>query len=105
MTTVEKISLAISNKYFTLFKEGLFYKCYNEDAMVFVKNVKDCKVSEKFVKSVGAEVYSIGFPLFGLLVLLNNENVEITWADFKDFTGVQFTNSEENEVFKKNILN
>jgi hypothetical protein len=35
--------------------------------MVFVKNVKDYKGSEKFVKSVGAAVYSIGFPLFGLL--------------------------------------
>jgi hypothetical protein len=63
MTTVEKIDSAISNKYFTLFKEGLFYKCYNEDAMVFVKNVKEYKVSGKFVKSVGADVYSIGFPV------------------------------------------
>jgi hypothetical protein len=34
-----------------------------------------------------------------LIVLLNNENLEITWADFKDFTGVKFTNSTENEVF------
>ena len=99
MTISEKIDNSANHTRFTLYKEGLFYKCYNEDAMVFVKNVKDYKVSEKFVKSVGAEVYSIGFPLFGLLVLLNNENVEITWADFKDFTGVQFTNSKENEVF------
>ena len=99
MTLKEKINHSAKLTQFLLFKEGLFYKCYNEDAMVFVKNVKDYKVSEKFVKSVGAEVYSVGFPLFGLLVLLNNENVEITWADFKDFTGVQFTNSEENEVF------
>jgi thiol-disulfide isomerase/thioredoxin len=35
-----------------------------------------------------------------LIVLLNNENFEITWADFKDFTGVQFTKSKENEVFQ-----
>ena len=63
MTTVEKMSLAINNKYLTLFKEGLFYKCYNEDAMVFVKNVKEYKVSKKFVKNVGADVYSIGFPV------------------------------------------
>ncbi|SEJ36546.1 hypothetical protein SAMN05192553_103490 [Cyclobacterium xiamenense] len=53
MTTVEKISSAIRNKYFTLFKEGLFYKCYNQDAMVFVKRVKNFKVSSKYVKSVG----------------------------------------------------
>ena len=31
--------------------------------MMFVKNVKEYKVSEKFVKSVGAEVYSRGFPV------------------------------------------
>ncbi|WP_157609433.1 hypothetical protein [Psychroflexus torquis] len=24
----------------TLYREGLFYKCYNEDAMVFLKNLK-----------------------------------------------------------------
>jgi hypothetical protein len=33
-----------------------------------------------------------------LIVMLNNENFEITWADFKDFTGVQFTNSKENKT-------
>ena len=36
-----------------------------------------------------------------LIVLLNNENLEITWADFKDFTGVQFTNSKENLTFQQ----
>jgi hypothetical protein len=67
MTISEKIDNSANHTRFTLYKEGLFYKCYNEDAMVFVKNVKDYKGSEKFVKSVGAAVYSIGFPLFGLL--------------------------------------
>ncbi len=47
---------------FTLFKEGLFLKCYNEDAMLFVKQVREYKVNSKFVKSVGAEVLSLGFP-------------------------------------------
>lgn len=36
-----------------------------------------------------------------LIVLLNNENFEISWADFKDFTGVQFTNSKENPAFQE----
>ena len=63
MTIVEKIILAKSNKQFTLFKEGLFYKCYNEDAMVFVKRVKAYKVNSKFIKSVGGVVNSIGFPV------------------------------------------
>ena len=63
MTLKEKINHSAKLTQFMLFKEGLFYKCYNEDAMVFVKNVKEYKVSGKFVKSVGADVYSIGFPV------------------------------------------
>ena len=39
--------------------------------------------------------------LTNLIVLLNNENFEISWADFKDFTGVQFTNSKENDTFQE----
>ena len=41
----------------------MFYKCYNEDAMLFTQRVKVYKVSSKFVKSVGTQVLSIGFPL------------------------------------------
>lgn len=63
MTTAQKIALAKSNNYFTLFKEGLFYKCYNEDAMVFVQRLRAYKVSTKFIKIVGDTVYSIGFPV------------------------------------------
>jgi hypothetical protein len=62
MTIAEKISHSINNALFTLYKEGLFYKCYNEDAMIFVIKVKNYKVSSKFVKSAGEKVYSIGFP-------------------------------------------
>jgi thiol-disulfide isomerase/thioredoxin len=36
-----------------------------------------------------------------LVVLLNNENLEITWADFKDFNALQFTNSKENLAFRE----
>jgi hypothetical protein len=57
MTLKEKINHSAKLTQFILFKEGLFYKCYNEDAMVFVKNVKDYKVSEKFVKSVVIKLY------------------------------------------------
>jgi hypothetical protein len=52
MSTAEKIASAKSNRYFTLFKEGMFYKCYNEDAMVFVTRVKQYKVSGTYVKNV-----------------------------------------------------
>ena len=62
MTIVEKIAKARDKTIFTLHREGLFFKCYNEDAMVFSKRVKNYKVNSKFVKSVGAEVSSLGFP-------------------------------------------
>ena len=80
MTTAEKIALAKSNNYFTLFKEGLFYKCYNEDAMVFVQRLRAYKVSTKFIKIVGDTVYSIGFPVGEV------EKGSIKPTDFNQFT-------------------
>ena len=63
MSIAEKIQVSADKNRFTLFKEGLFYKCYNEDAMVFTQKVRAYKVSTKFIKSVGAEVLSLGFPV------------------------------------------
>lgn len=63
MTIAEKIKISADKKCFTFFKEGLFYRCYNEDAMIFMQHIKAYKVSSRFVKSVGAYVYSIGFPV------------------------------------------
>ncbi|MEN8122856.1 MAG: hypothetical protein ABFS35_21130 [Bacteroidota bacterium] len=45
MTIKEKTQYSEDKTVFTLFKEGLFYKCYNEDAMVFSKRVKNYKVN------------------------------------------------------------
>jgi hypothetical protein len=63
MTIKEKIECCAVKTRFTLFKEGLFYKCYNADAMVFSKRVKNYKVNSKFIKSLGAAVFSLGFPM------------------------------------------
>lgn len=63
MKISEKIRSSADKTVFTLFKEGLFYKCYNEDAMLFVKKVREYKVSSKYIKNVGAEVLSLGFPI------------------------------------------
>jgi len=43
MIIAEKIQLSTDKTILTLFKEGLFYKCYNEDAMVFAKRVRAYK--------------------------------------------------------------
>ncbi len=48
---------------FTLHKEGIFYKCYNEDAMLFVKHIKPYKIRHNHVKALGEDVLSLGFPL------------------------------------------
>lgn len=56
MTIAEKVTQSANSTLFTLYKEGLFYKCYNEDAMLFVQKVRAFKVSDKFVKSVREKV-------------------------------------------------
>lgn len=43
--------------------KSLFYGCYNEDAMVFTEKVKKYKVSARFIKTVGSQVLSLGFPV------------------------------------------
>ena len=63
MTIADKIQVSADKTRFTLFKEGLFYTCYNQDAMVFAKMVKNYKVNSKFVKSLGATVFFLGFPV------------------------------------------
>lgn len=63
MTIAEKIKISADKKCFTFFKEGLFYRCYNEDAMIFVQSVKNYKVNSKFIKSANEIIYNVGFPV------------------------------------------
>ena len=58
----EKIEISANPTKLTLFKEGMFYKCYNEDAMVFYKNIKEYKISSKYIKALKSTVLSLGFP-------------------------------------------
>jgi hypothetical protein len=62
MTIAEKVLISKNVWVLTLFKEGLFYKCFNEDAMVFTQRVRNYKITSKYVKSIGEQVLSIGFP-------------------------------------------
>jgi hypothetical protein len=63
MPITEEIQISANKTKFTLFKEGLFYKCYNEDASVFTEKINKYKVNAKYIKSVGAAVLSLGFPV------------------------------------------
>lgn len=62
MEIKEKIEISANPIKLTLFKEGIFYKCYNEDAMVFYKNIKEYKISPKYIKALKTTVLSLGFP-------------------------------------------
>jgi hypothetical protein len=62
MTVQEKISLAAQANKLVIFKEGMFYKLYNQNAMWFVNHIKPYKVSVKFVKKANQNVFTIGFP-------------------------------------------
>jgi hypothetical protein len=59
MTLKEKINHSAKLTQFILFKEGLFYKCYNEDAMVFVKNVKDYQGCKRCIRYYSQKIRSI----------------------------------------------
>src|SRR5690554_1620104 len=100
MTIAEKIEYATDKKIVTFFKEGLFYKCYNEDAMVFVQKIKEYKVSSKFIKSIGAEVLSLGFPVSEV------EKGNLSMANVSEKIGAKaFEENEGNIVFSLTDIN
>ena len=45
-----------------LFKEGIFWRCYEYSAWRFVKQIKDYKVFEKHIKAVEQDIVYLGFP-------------------------------------------
>ena len=75
MTILEKVTLQQQDttKIF-LFKEGLFYKAYNEGA--FLLKDKNYKITVKQIKSIENEVLSIGFPISVLEKLKENRQPE-----------------------------
>jgi hypothetical protein len=81
MNTKEKIALATQNNKLYCFKEGMFFKVYNQNAMWFTQHIKGYKINSKFVKTVNQQVFSIGFPqslvLANLLVSQNKALLKI----------------------------
>lgn len=64
MTLLEKIS-CISDKTLRLYKEGVFWIAYNEDAFRLCA-IKKLRPSRRYVKSIKQEVFSVGFPTASL---------------------------------------
>ena len=75
MTILDKVTLQHrdTTKIF-LFKEGIFYKAYNEGA--FLIKDRNYKVTVKKIKSIENEVLSIGFPISVLEKLKENRQPE-----------------------------
>ena len=62
MTVKERIALATQNNKLYCFKEGMFFKVYNQNAIWFAQHIKGYKINSKFVKAVNQHVFSLGFP-------------------------------------------
>jgi len=62
MNTREKIDMAANTALLFLHQEGIFYKLYNQQAMLFTENIKTLQIKVKFIKAVTQTVYSCGFP-------------------------------------------
>ena len=74
MTIQEKLTLQSNDcKNCYLFKEGMFYKVYNEGA--FMLGFLGYKVVSKYIKDCNQMVYSIGFPLAVLDKLAENYTI------------------------------
>jgi len=67
-TIKEKLLLESEKDYNTiiLHREGLFYVAYEHSAWLFHNFVQNFKTKKTFVKSVGGEVVSLGFPASSL---------------------------------------
>ena len=77
MTIKQKTSLAAQNHKLYFFKEGLFCKVYNQNAMWFNNNIKAYKINSKFVKTVNQQVFNLGFPQNVLVQLINKPLIKI----------------------------
>ena len=85
MTILEKVSIQNqdSTKIY-LFKEGIFYKAYNEGA--FLLKDRNYKVAVKKIKGIENKVLSIGFPISILNRIVENgvsEEVHENYVSFQ----------------------
>jgi len=80
MTIQEKLTLQSNDcKNCYLFKEGMFYKVYNEGAFMF-QEISKYKVNAKYLKVVNTTVYSMGFPQS----VLNRFRIQYKISDIDD---------------------
>ena len=96
MTILDKVTLQQQDttKIF-LFKEGVFYKAYNEGA--FLLKDKNYKVAVKKIKSVENEVLSIGFPISFFDKIRENKESE----EFDNYVSLQSNIAYSNKMYSE----
>lgn len=63
MTAKEKIEQESKNvNAIYLHKEGMFWRAYNQSAMLFVDNLKSLKIIRRYIKNVKQDIFYCGFP-------------------------------------------
>ena len=79
MTIREKIDVAAvaTEQQIHLWKEGIFWVAYEQSAYL-VWLLKKYKPTKKFIKSVGMEVVSIGFPATALASVMELITTSVT---------------------------
>ena len=58
-----------------LYEEGIFYVAYEQSCYAFHKYIRQFKVKKRFVKKVGQDVVSLGFPVSSAEKLLEGRVV------------------------------
>ncbi|MDR0907824.1 MAG: hypothetical protein LBM63_04375 [Rikenellaceae bacterium] len=101
MTTQEILDLeATNNDKIHLLREGGFWIAYEKSAFRWAKTVKPYKIKKKFVKTVGCEVVSLGFPTSALDAIVTQSVLEKVEETEKQVTFVApdpLTDEEFNE--------
>lgn len=102
MTVLEKITLQKQKPLkVILFKEGIFYKAYNEGT--FLLRSKNYKVAVKAYKKIDQQVLSIGFPA-SVFEKLKTEFVLENFETYSSFTTTENYNTLDYINWKTQII-
>lgn len=64
-----------------LYLEGIFYKGYEHSAYLFIKHIQHFQIKSRYVKTVGKDIVSIGFPKQSLDRLFSGRILETITDD------------------------
>ena len=77
-----------------LIKEGIFWRAYQRSAYLFWHNIRELKVTHKYVKAVKSDVFYVGFPAKVLEQVLGKAKVK-GWKIEREEREVQVITDQE----------